>query len=62
MKRQNKKKLPRIVIPYRMHKEIAKCVGCSERTVNTAAKGIITGPKSIAARTLAEHKLKELNQ
>ncbi len=43
-----------------MTREIAQTLGCSERIVHSALRGLTTGKKSIAARRLAEQKLKEL--
>jgi hypothetical protein len=45
-----------------MSAEIAKNLNCTKVTVWTALKGEKLGKKGMAARRLAELKLKELNQ
>lgn len=54
----NKKRL--IIVPHGMTREIAKSLGCSDRIVHSALRGITSGKKSLAARRLAEQKLSEL--
>ncbi len=56
----NINKKQQIIVPHGMTREIARTVGCSERLVHSALRGQTSGKKSIAARDLAERKLKEL--
>jgi hypothetical protein len=56
----SQKNLPRIIVPYGMSAEIAKGLNCTKVTVWYALKGERLGRKGMAARRLAELKLKEL--
>ena len=51
----------RIIVAHGMVKEIAVALDITERSVYNALRGITKGKKSLAARHLAEKKLKELN-
>lgn len=58
----NIKKKNQIIVPHGMTREIALTLGCSERIVHSALRGITSGKKSMAARQLAVLKLKELRE
>ncbi|MDR1155836.1 MAG: hypothetical protein LBL04_14110 [Bacteroidales bacterium] len=58
----DQKKLSRIIVPFGMRNEIARDLDCTPVTVWHALNGRNVGRKGMAARRLAELKLKELNR